>query len=177
MSRTRTRWNTTGTHQVCATPTPHGCETSGGGKYLKLQISTVQELLSGKKPDLPPMQPLAFSKAAPEPRRLFGTVTITGMIFSSAFAIFLTPVLFVRVERSRGGQDQESPRVKAKDLIPKAKKLARSSAIEAAALRDVLDEVHYADALIARESPRRRAAIDRRPRQYQNKDVTLRART
>ena len=32
-------------------------------------------------------------------RRLIGTVTITGMIFSSGFAIFLVPVLFVIVER------------------------------------------------------------------------------
>jgi HAE1 family hydrophobic/amphiphilic exporter-1 len=32
-------------------------------------------------------------------RRLIGTVTITGMIFSSGFAIFLIPVLFVVVER------------------------------------------------------------------------------
>jgi Cu/Ag efflux pump CusA len=32
-------------------------------------------------------------------RQLIGTVTITGMIFSSAFAIFLVPVLFVIVER------------------------------------------------------------------------------
>jgi HAE1 family hydrophobic/amphiphilic exporter-1 len=37
-------------------------------------------------------------------RRLIGTVTITGMIFSSGFAIFLVPVLFVIVERvSRRG--------------------------------------------------------------------------
>jgi len=32
-------------------------------------------------------------------RRLIGTVTITGMIFSSGFAIFLVPALFVLVER------------------------------------------------------------------------------
>jgi HAE1 family hydrophobic/amphiphilic exporter-1 len=32
-------------------------------------------------------------------RRLIGTVTIVGMIFSSGFAIFLVPVLFVIVER------------------------------------------------------------------------------
>jgi hydrophobic/amphiphilic exporter-1 (mainly G- bacteria), HAE1 family len=32
-------------------------------------------------------------------RRLIGTVTITGMIFCSAFAIFLVPSLFVIVER------------------------------------------------------------------------------
>jgi HAE1 family hydrophobic/amphiphilic exporter-1 len=32
-------------------------------------------------------------------RRLIGTVTITGMIFSSGFAIFLVPVLFVIVQR------------------------------------------------------------------------------
>jgi 2-keto-4-pentenoate hydratase/2-oxohepta-3-ene-1,7-dioic acid hydratase in catechol pathway len=31
--------------------------------------------------------------------RLIGTVTITGMIFSSGFAIFLVPALFVIVER------------------------------------------------------------------------------
>ena len=36
--------------------------------------------------------------AGGEARRLIGTVTITGMIFSSAFAIFLIPVLFVIVE-------------------------------------------------------------------------------
>src|SRR5271168_1673141 len=36
--------------------------------------------------------------AGGEARRLIGTVTITGMIFSSAFAIFLVPVLFVVVE-------------------------------------------------------------------------------
>jgi HAE1 family hydrophobic/amphiphilic exporter-1 len=41
--------------------------------------------------------------AGGEARRLIGTVTITGMIFSTAFAIFLIPVLFVVVERlSRG---------------------------------------------------------------------------
>ena len=32
-------------------------------------------------------------------RRLIGTVTIVGMAFSSGFAIFLVPVLFVVVER------------------------------------------------------------------------------
>jgi multidrug efflux pump subunit AcrB len=32
-------------------------------------------------------------------RRLIGTVTIVGMVFSSGFAIFLVPVLFVVVER------------------------------------------------------------------------------
>jgi HAE1 family hydrophobic/amphiphilic exporter-1 len=42
--------------------------------------------------------------AGAEARRLIGTVTITGMIFSSGFAIFLVPVLFVIVERvSRRG--------------------------------------------------------------------------
>jgi len=46
-------------------------------------------------------------------RQLIGTVTITGMIFSSAFAIFLVPVLFVLVERIsnrlRGEQVETSP--------------------------------------------------------------------
>ncbi len=37
--------------------------------------------------------------AGAQARRLIGTVTITGMIFSTAFAIFLIPVLFVIVER------------------------------------------------------------------------------
>jgi len=41
-------------------------------------------------------------------RRLIGTVTIVGMLFSSAFAIFLVPMLFVIVERTarwwRGGE-------------------------------------------------------------------------
>jgi hydrophobic/amphiphilic exporter-1 (mainly G- bacteria), HAE1 family len=37
--------------------------------------------------------------AGAEARRLIGTVTIVGMIFSSAFAIFLVPALFVLVER------------------------------------------------------------------------------
>ena len=49
-------------------------------------------------------------------RRLIGTVTITGMIFSSAFAIFLIPVLFVVVERlshqSRGGRLRLAPKPK-----------------------------------------------------------------
>jgi hypothetical protein len=36
-------------------------------------------------------------------RRLIGTVTIVGMIFSSAFAILLVPALFVLVERISGG--------------------------------------------------------------------------
>jgi hypothetical protein len=30
--------------------------------------------------------------------RLIGTVTITGMLFSTAFAIFLIPALFVMIE-------------------------------------------------------------------------------
>ncbi|MBF6560685.1 MAG: restriction endonuclease [Candidatus Binataceae bacterium] len=43
------------------------CETSIGGKYLKLQIATIGDLLAAKRPDLPLVQPLAFSKAALEP--------------------------------------------------------------------------------------------------------------
>jgi HAE1 family hydrophobic/amphiphilic exporter-1 len=41
-------------------------------------------------------------------RRLIGTVTIVGMIFSSGFAILLVPALFVIVERlSHRGRGQE----------------------------------------------------------------------
>jgi HAE1 family hydrophobic/amphiphilic exporter-1 len=42
-------------------------------------------------------------------RRLIGTVTITGMIFSSGFAIFLVPVLFVIVERISNRGAREKP--------------------------------------------------------------------
>ncbi|HEY1851538.1 MAG TPA: efflux RND transporter permease subunit [Candidatus Binataceae bacterium] len=43
-------------------------------------------------------------------RRLIGTVTIVGMVFSSAFAIFLVPMLFVIVERiARRGRGEKPP--------------------------------------------------------------------
>lgn len=41
---------------------------ASNGKYLKLQIVTVADLLAGKKPDLPPLDTSVFSKAAEEPR-------------------------------------------------------------------------------------------------------------
>jgi hypothetical protein len=47
-------------------------ETSVGGeylkqgKYLKIQIITIEELLTGKKPDLPPIDPGQFAKAERE---------------------------------------------------------------------------------------------------------------
>ncbi|HEY9159345.1 DNA methyltransferase [Candidatus Binatus sp.] len=41
-------------------------ETSTGGKYLKLQISTIKELLAGKRPDLPSPDPGQFAKAEVE---------------------------------------------------------------------------------------------------------------
>ncbi len=52
-------------------------------------------------------------------RRLIGTVTITGMIFSSGFAIFLVPVLFVIVQRLsnwRQGRKSEPARVAHSEL-------------------------------------------------------------
>jgi hypothetical protein len=36
------------------------------GKYLKLQIATIEDLLAGKKPELPPSDPSAFAKAPTE---------------------------------------------------------------------------------------------------------------
>ncbi len=42
-------------------------------------------------------------------RRLIGTVTIVGMAFSTAFAIFLVPVLFVIVERISRWWSEEKP--------------------------------------------------------------------
>jgi hydrophobic/amphiphilic exporter-1 (mainly G- bacteria), HAE1 family len=45
-------------------------------------------------------------------RQLIGTVTIVGMVFSSAFAIFLVPVLFVVVARiSRRWSGEEPPKI------------------------------------------------------------------
>ncbi len=44
-------------------------ETSAGGKYLKLQISTIEELLAGKKPDLPSPDPGQFAKAELEAKQ------------------------------------------------------------------------------------------------------------
>jgi predicted RNA methylase len=44
-------------------------ETSRGGKYLKLQIATIANLLDGKRPDLPPTESLGFAKAASEPHQ------------------------------------------------------------------------------------------------------------
>ena len=59
-------------------------------------------------------------------RRLIGTVTITGMIFSSAFAIFLIPVLFVMVERLVSGGAPEQPQ-------PAEKVVASESEVDKAA--------------------------------------------
>jgi site-specific DNA-methyltransferase (adenine-specific) len=44
-------------------------ETSTGGKYLKLQIATIDELLAGKKPDLPSPDPGQFAKAEVEAKQ------------------------------------------------------------------------------------------------------------
>jgi ABC-type dipeptide/oligopeptide/nickel transport system permease component len=52
-------------------------------------------------------------------RRLIGTVTIVGVAFSTAFAIFLVPMLFVIVERisqwSNGEKPQTGPPATAAD--------------------------------------------------------------
>jgi hypothetical protein len=42
------------------------CETSSGGKFLKLQIATIEQLLAGKGADLPSSDPTQFAKAAQE---------------------------------------------------------------------------------------------------------------
>jgi HAE1 family hydrophobic/amphiphilic exporter-1 len=53
-------------------------------------------------------------------RRLIGTVTIVGMAFSSAFAIFLVPVLFVIVTRiSRRSQGEKLESAAAPTTVPK----------------------------------------------------------
>ncbi|MGO9682553.1 MAG: DNA methyltransferase [Beijerinckiaceae bacterium] len=44
-------------------------ETSAGGKFLKLQIATIEQLLAGKKPDLPSPDPGQFAKAEKEAKQ------------------------------------------------------------------------------------------------------------
>ena len=67
-------------------------------------------------------------------RRLIGTVTIVGMLFSSAFAIFLVPMLFVIVERTsrwwRGGEppanSEQAPPMPQDSLISEPERAAGS---------------------------------------------------
>jgi hydrophobic/amphiphilic exporter-1 (mainly G- bacteria), HAE1 family len=73
--------------------------------------SVVEAALNGARVRLRPILMTSFAfiiglfpllnalGAGGKARRIIGTVTITGMLFSSAFAIFLVPVLFVVVER------------------------------------------------------------------------------
>jgi HAE1 family hydrophobic/amphiphilic exporter-1 len=51
-------------------------------------------------------------------RRLIGTVTIVGMVFSSAFAIFIIPMLFVIVERLSRWSRGEGPERPVSPAIP-----------------------------------------------------------
>jgi HAE1 family hydrophobic/amphiphilic exporter-1 len=53
-------------------------------------------------------------------RRVIGTVTITGMLFATSFAIFLVPVLFVVVERlsHRGRRPADTAQPVASDAVP-----------------------------------------------------------
>ena len=64
-------------------------------------------------------------------RRLIGTVTIVGVVFSTAFGIFLVPVLFVvveRVSRRRRGRSREA--------TPSAEPPARPAAPHAVPARE-----------------------------------------
>jgi HAE1 family hydrophobic/amphiphilic exporter-1 len=67
-------------------------------------------------------------------RRLIGTVTIVGMVFSTGFAIFLVPMLFVIVERmARGwrGEQPQSPSMRTlptpDETVPRPERAAGSS--------------------------------------------------
>jgi apolipoprotein N-acyltransferase len=64
-------------------------------------------------------------------RRLIGTVTIVGMAFSTAFAIFLIPVLFVVIERMSRGR-----RGRAAEVTPSAEPPARPAAPHAVPARE-----------------------------------------
>lgn len=78
--------------------------------------SLVQAALNGARLRLRPILMTSFAfifgllplwtavGAGAAARRLIGSVTIVGMIFSSAFAILLVPALFVLVERLSGAQ-------------------------------------------------------------------------
>ena len=58
-------------------------------------------------------------------RRLIGTVTITGMLFSTGIAIFLIPPLFVAVERFAYGPGNEAP-----EEVPSSEAEARQPRID-----------------------------------------------
>jgi HAE1 family hydrophobic/amphiphilic exporter-1 len=87
--------------------------------------SLVQAALNGARLRLRPILMTSFAfifgllplwtavGAGAAARRLIGSVTIVGMIFSSAFAIVLVPALFVLIERLSGRREQSAePRVK-----------------------------------------------------------------
>ena len=62
--------------------------------------------------------------AGGQARRLIGTVTITGMLFSTGIAIFLIPVLFVVIERAAGwwsrwrGAPEPRPQTQSPGAVP-----------------------------------------------------------
>src|SRR5258707_11647611 len=78
---------------------------------LKKGVPLVEAALNGARRRLRPILMTSFAfifgllplwnalGAGAMARRLIGTVTITGMIFSTSLAIFLVPALFVAVER------------------------------------------------------------------------------
>jgi HAE1 family hydrophobic/amphiphilic exporter-1 len=92
---------------------------------LEKGASVVDAALNGARVRLRPILMTSFAfiiglfplwyalGAGGKSRQLIGTVTITGMIFASGFAIFLIPVLFVVVEWM-------SHRMKGKPLEPSA---------------------------------------------------------
>ncbi len=66
--------------------------------------------------------------AGGEARRLIGTVTITGVIFSSAFAIFLIPVLFVLVERiAQRGEREHPPSISTQQAISAEQEVGKAA--------------------------------------------------
>jgi HAE1 family hydrophobic/amphiphilic exporter-1 len=82
--------------------------------------SVVQAALNGARLRLRPILMTSFAfifgllplwtaiGAGAAARRLIGSVTIVGMIFSSAFAIMLVPALFVLVERLSGSAKNDA---------------------------------------------------------------------
>ena len=60
-------------------------------------------------------------------RRLIGSVTIVGMIFSSAFAILLVPALFVLVERLSGTPREGTAEVSQTQVAPTSGEPARKA--------------------------------------------------
>ena len=101
--------------------------------------SLVQSALNGARLRLRPILMTSFAfifgllplwtaiGAGAAARRLIGSVTIVGMIFSSAFAILLVPALFVLVKRLSGGAPRSTDEGSSTPMAPTSGEPAREA--------------------------------------------------